>query len=51
MASPGKAVVLGGGVAGLAAAYYLARLGYPVTVFEATSAPSPSSAVTSNVQA
>lgn len=29
-----KVAVVGGGPAGLTAAYYLARLGYPVTVFE-----------------
>jgi len=33
-ATRGPAVVLGGGVAGLAAGYYLARAGYPVTVVE-----------------
>ena len=32
--SKGPVVVLGGGVAGLAAGYYLARGGWPVTVVE-----------------
>jgi len=32
---PQKIGVIGGGPAGLSAAYFLARLGYPVTVFEA----------------
>ncbi len=31
--------IVGGGPAGMAAAYYLARLGYPVTVFEAMPVP------------
>jgi putative selenate reductase len=34
MAASAPVVVLGGGVAGLAAGYYLARTGYPVTVVE-----------------
>ncbi|MDZ7376158.1 MAG: FAD-dependent oxidoreductase [candidate division KSB1 bacterium] len=32
---PHRIAVIGGGPAGLSAAYFLARLGYPVTVFEA----------------
>ncbi len=32
---PEKVAIVGGGPAGMSAAYYLARLGYPVTVFEA----------------
>ena len=34
-----KVGIVGGGPAGMAAAYYLARLGYPVTVFEAMPVP------------
>jgi NADH-quinone oxidoreductase subunit F len=34
-----KVGVVGGGPAGMSAAYYLARLGYPVTVFEAMPVP------------
>jgi NADPH-dependent glutamate synthase beta subunit-like oxidoreductase/Pyruvate/2-oxoacid:ferredoxin oxidoreductase delta subunit len=34
-----KVAIVGGGPAGMAAAYYLARLGYPVTVFEAMPVP------------
>jgi NADH-quinone oxidoreductase subunit F len=38
--SRGKPVaIVGGGPAGMAAAFYLARLGYPVTVFEAMPVP------------
>jgi NADPH-dependent glutamate synthase beta subunit-like oxidoreductase/Pyruvate/2-oxoacid:ferredoxin oxidoreductase delta subunit len=36
---PEKVAIVGGGPAGMAAAYYLARLGYPVTVFEAMPVP------------
>ena len=32
-----RVAIVGGGPAGMSAAYYLARLGYPVTVFEAMS--------------
>ncbi len=32
--APGPVVVLGGGIAGLAAGYYLARDGWPVTIVE-----------------
>ncbi|HEY7942659.1 MAG TPA: FAD-dependent oxidoreductase [Candidatus Limnocylindrales bacterium] len=35
----GKVAIVGGGPAGMSAAYYLARLGYPVTVFEAMPVP------------
>lgn len=38
MAARGDVVVLGGGVAGLAAGYYLARDGWPVTVVERSAA-------------
>ena len=34
-----KIGIVGGGPAGMSAAYYLARLGYPVTVFEAMPVP------------
>ena len=34
-----RVAIVGGGPAGMAAAYYLARLGYPVTVFEAMPVP------------
>jgi NADH-quinone oxidoreductase subunit F len=34
-----KVGIVGGGPAGMSAAYYLARLGYPVTVFEAMPVP------------
>ena len=34
-----KVAIVGGGPAGMAASYYLARLGYPVTVFEAMPVP------------
>ena len=34
-----RVAIIGGGPAGMAAAYYLARLGYPVTVFEAMPVP------------
>jgi NADPH-dependent glutamate synthase beta subunit-like oxidoreductase len=34
-----KVAIVGGGPAGMSAAYYLARLGYPVTVFEAMQVP------------
>ncbi len=34
-----KVAIVGGGPAGMAAAYYLARLGYPVTVLEAMPVP------------
>jgi NADH-quinone oxidoreductase subunit F len=34
-----QVAIVGGGPAGMAAAYYLARLGYPVTVFEAMPVP------------
>ncbi len=34
-----RVAIVGGGPAGMAAAYYLARLGYPVTVFEAMTVP------------
>jgi NADPH-dependent glutamate synthase beta subunit-like oxidoreductase/NAD-dependent dihydropyrimidine dehydrogenase PreA subunit len=36
---PEKVGIVGGGPAGMSAAYYLARLGYPVTVFEAMPIP------------
>lgn len=36
---PDKVAIVGGGPAGMSAAYYLARLGYPVTVFEAMPVP------------
>ncbi len=36
---PEKVAIVGGGPAGMSAAYYLARLGYPVTVFEAMPVP------------
>jgi len=36
---PEKVGIVGGGPAGMSAAYYLARLGYPVTVFEAMPVP------------
>jgi NADPH-dependent glutamate synthase beta subunit-like oxidoreductase/NAD-dependent dihydropyrimidine dehydrogenase PreA subunit len=36
---PDKVGIVGGGPAGMSAAYYLARLGYPVTVFEAMPVP------------
>ncbi len=36
---PEKVGIVGGGPAGMSAAYYLARLGYPVTVFEAMLVP------------
>lgn len=35
----GKVAIVGGGPAGMSAAYYLARLGYAVTVFEAMPVP------------
>ncbi len=35
----GRVGIVGGGPAGMSAAYYLARLGYPVTVFEAMPVP------------
>ncbi len=34
-----RVAIIGGGPAGMSAAYYLARLGYPVTVFEAMPIP------------
>ena len=34
-----RVAIIGGGPAGMSAAYYLARLGYPVTVFEAMPVP------------
>ena len=34
-----RVAIVGGGPAGMSAAYYLARLGYPVTVFEAMPVP------------
>jgi NADPH-dependent glutamate synthase beta subunit-like oxidoreductase/Pyruvate/2-oxoacid:ferredoxin oxidoreductase delta subunit len=34
-----RVAIVGGGPAGMAASYYLARLGYPVTVFEAMPVP------------
>jgi NADPH-dependent glutamate synthase beta subunit-like oxidoreductase/Pyruvate/2-oxoacid:ferredoxin oxidoreductase delta subunit len=34
-----KVAIVGGGPAGMSAAYYLARLGYPVTVYEAMPVP------------
>jgi NADH-quinone oxidoreductase subunit F len=34
-----RVAIVGGGPAGMAAAYFLARLGYPVTVFEAMPVP------------
>ncbi len=34
-----RVAIVGGGPAGMAAAFYLARLGYPVTVFEAMPVP------------
>ncbi len=36
---PERVAVVGGGPAGMSAAFYLARLGYPVTVFEAMPVP------------
>jgi NADPH-dependent glutamate synthase beta subunit-like oxidoreductase/NAD-dependent dihydropyrimidine dehydrogenase PreA subunit len=36
---PERVAIIGGGPAGMSAAYYLARLGYPVTVFEAMPVP------------
>jgi NADH-quinone oxidoreductase subunit F len=36
---PEKVAIVGGGPAGMSAAYYLARLGYPVTVLEAMPIP------------
>ncbi len=36
---PEKIAIVGGGPAGMSAAWYLARLGYPVTVFEAMPVP------------
>ena len=36
---PERVAIVGGGPAGMSAAYYLARLGYPVTVFEAMPVP------------
>ncbi len=36
---PEKVAIVGGGPAGMSAAYYLARLGYPVTVLEAMPVP------------
>ena len=36
---PDKVAIVGGGPAGMSAAWYLARLGYPVTVFEAMPVP------------
>ncbi|MGH2408053.1 MAG: FAD-dependent oxidoreductase [Candidatus Limnocylindrales bacterium] len=38
-ARAGRVAVVGGGPAGMSAAFYLARLGYPVTVFEAMPVP------------
>jgi NADPH-dependent glutamate synthase beta subunit-like oxidoreductase len=35
----GRVAIVGGGPAGMSAAWYLARLGYPVTVFEAMPVP------------
>jgi NADPH-dependent glutamate synthase beta subunit-like oxidoreductase/Pyruvate/2-oxoacid:ferredoxin oxidoreductase delta subunit len=39
MRRPEKVAIVGGGPAGMSAAYYLARLGYPVTVLEAMPVP------------
>ena len=39
MRRPERVAIVGGGPAGMSAAYYLARLGYPVTVFEAMPVP------------
>ncbi len=36
---PERVAIVGGGPAGMSAAFYLARLGYPVTVFEAMPVP------------
>ena len=36
---PERVAIVGGGPAGMSAAWYLARLGYPVTVFEAMPVP------------
>ncbi len=36
---PDRVAIVGGGPAGMSAAYYLARLGYPVAVFEAMPVP------------
>jgi NADH-quinone oxidoreductase subunit F len=36
---PERVAIVGGGPAGMSAAYYLARLGYPVSVFEAMPVP------------
>ena len=36
---PERVAIVGGGPAGMSAAYYLARLGYPVAVFEAMPVP------------
>ena len=36
---PDRIAIVGGGPAGMSAAFYLARLGYPVTVFEAMPVP------------